>query len=1241
MKRKTFLLLLAFVACVPMMAQSVSMLNPTTAQVSLPEGQRLYLDFYGPNIVRLFQDPNGGILRNPEAKPEADILVQHPRRSVGELKLEGNSLITKAIKLDVDTKTGQISVWVEGKEVVRQTAPTVFAKGKVTVELSQLPEDYFYGGGCQNGRFSHRGEIIKIVNDNNWVDGGVASPNPFYWSTRGYGVMWHTFAPGQYDFGRTDAQKTILSHETSYLDLFLMVNDGASALLNDYYQLTGYPVLLPKFGFYQGHLNAYNRDYWTEAENGFMVYEDGKRYNESQKDNGGIRESLNGEKNNYQFSARAAIDRYLDNDYPLGWFLPNDGYGAGYGQTETLDGNVQNLKEFGDYARSKGVEIGLWTQSDLHPKEGIEALLQRDIVKEVRDAGVRVLKTDVAWVGAGYSFGLNGVADVAQIMPYYGGNARPFIITLDGWAGTQRYAGIWSGDQTGGQWEYIRFHIPTYIGCGLSGQPNVSSDMDGIFGGKHTPVNVRDFQWKTFSPMQLNMDGWGSNPKYPQALGEPSASINRWYLKLKSRLMPYTYSIAREAVHGKPMIRAMFLEEENPYTLGKATQYQFMYGPSFLVAPIYKETRSDKEGNDVRDGIYLPHGEWVDYFTGDVYQGGRIINDFPAPLWKLPVLVRRGAIVPTHKSTNTPAEADAKLRCYDLYPGVGNTEFREYDDDGKTQAYLSGECVTTLVQQRMSPEGDFLLNILPAQGNYKGYEPRKATQLRIYCSQEPSKLVVKSLGKKISLSRVEDYKTWLQTPNSYYFGNSDLEYMTIKALMINLEETDVTQGAVSVEIKDLFVDKADRLLKQTGTLAAPACRFAEENVQAYTLTPSWDKVDNADYYEILFEDQVYSTILQQSYTLEDLIPETAYEIKVRAVNAAGASEWAEVKAVTKADPLEHAIRGIRGEASCENQPGQQIGKLFDFDEGSTWHTAWGAKAVPFEMIIDLKSVNKLDKMQYMPRPDAGNGTILQGKVSYSMNRQEWTSVGEFDWKRSGDVKQIDFPGNPTARYIRLEVTKALGDFGSGQQIYVFRVPDSEYYIPGDINQDGRIDENDLTSYMNYTGLRKGDGDFEGYISKGDLNGNGLIDAFDISSVAVELDGGISAKKTVSVAGNVTLSAGKKEYKAGEEVVLTVKGQNMAGVNALSFALPYDASVIEYAGIDAPALSGMYNMTYDRLHTSGQKALYPTFVNLGEKSPVEGTLDLMMIRFKVRKNVKFDLQIKDGMLVDKRFGVVKF
>lgn len=71
-------------------------------------------------------------------------------------------------------------------------------------------------------------------------------------------------------------------------------------------------------------------------------------------------------------------------------------------------------------------------------------------MKEVRDAGVWVLKTDMARVGAGCSFGLNGIADVACIMTCCGNDSRPFIISLDRWAGKQRYAGIWIGGQTGG-----------------------------------------------------------------------------------------------------------------------------------------------------------------------------------------------------------------------------------------------------------------------------------------------------------------------------------------------------------------------------------------------------------------------------------------------------------------------------------------------------------------------------------------------------------------------------------------------------------------------------------------------------------------------------------------------------------------------------------------------------------------------------------------------------------------------
>lgn len=864
-------------------------INPTTVDVLFANQQRMTIDFYGENIFRVFQDNSGGIIRDPEAKPEAQILVDQPRRKVSGLSVDEKegyiTLTTAQVRIELNKQTGLMKVFnpLTGKCVIEEVAPVVFGPKEVTVTLKENPEEYFYGGGVQNGRFSHKGKVIAIENQNSWTDGGVASPAPFYWSTNGYGMMWYTFRKGEYDFGATEKNTVKLSHNSSYLDIFYMVNDGAVSLLNDFYQLTGNPVLLPKFGFYEGHLNAYNRDYWKEDEKG-ILFEDGKRYKESQKDNGGIKESLNGEKNNYQFSARAVIDRYKNHDMPLGWLLPNDGYGAGYGQTETLDGNIANLKSLGEYARKNGVEIGLWTQSDLHPKEGVSALLQRDIVKEVRDAGVRVLKTDVAWVGAGYSFGLNGVADVGHIMPYYGNDARPFIISLDGWAGTQRYAGIWSGDQTGGEWEYIRFHIPTYIGSGLSGQPNICSDMDGIFGGKNAAVNIRDFQWKTFTPMQLNMDGWGANEKYPHALGEPATSINRMYLKLKSELMPYTYSFAREAVDGMPLIRAMFLDYPNEYTYGTATRYQYMYGTDFLVAPVYQNTKADKEGNDIRNGIYLPEGTWIDYFSGEKYEGNRILSNFDTPVWKLPVFVKNGAIIPMTQPNNNVSEIDPSLRIYEFYPNR-HTATVEYDDDGVTEAYRQEKSVSTLIESNVDAKNRVTITIHPTAGSFDGFVKDKKTELRINVTEKPKKLTARINNKKVKLTEVstaaellngENVFWYEETPNLNKFATKGSEFEKVvitknPLLHIKLGSTDITANRIELDVEGFRFEPADRNLVSNGTLSAPQnAQVSEQNREAYTLQPTWDKVPNADYYEIEFDGMLYTTIRDTHLLFEDL-----------------------------------------------------------------------------------------------------------------------------------------------------------------------------------------------------------------------------------------------------------------------------------------------------------------------------------------------------------------------------------
>lgn len=1246
------LLLGTLVAAAPALAATandvtgIRRINNTTAEVMLSDGHTLTVDFYGPSIFRLFQDNSGGIVRDPEASPEAKILTNNPRRDVGKLTVSSDdqkvSVSTANVRVDFAKKGALVSVTDLRRQhtVVSQTEPTLFERGKTTLTLSQQPNEWFYGGGVQNGRFSHRGEKIDIVNTNSWTDGGVCSPAPFYWSTGGYAVMCHTFKQGAYDFGKTRKGEVTISHDTPYMDVFVMVDERPVQLLDDYYQLTGNPVLLPKFAFYEGHLNAYNRDYWKETDdtNRGILFEDGKRYTESQKDNGGIKESLNGEKDNYQFSARAVIDRYLNADMPLGWVLPNDGYGAGYGQTSTLDGNIANLKSFGDYARKKGVEIGLWTQSNLHPIDSIPALLQRDIVKEVRDAGVRVLKTDVAWVGAGYSFGLNGIADVGQIMPYYGSDARPFIITLDGWAGTQRYAGVWTGDQKGGEWEYIRFHVPTYIGAGLSGMSNITSDMDGIFGGKNMEVNIRDFQWKAFTPMQLNMDGWGANPKYPQALGEPATSINRNYLKLKAAMLPYTYSCAYEAVAGQPLIRAMFLDYPSDFTHSAATKYQYMYGPSMLVAPIYQPTQADAQGNDIRNGIYLPEGQWIDYFTGDVYEGGRILNNFDAPIWKLPLFVKAGAIVPMNRPNNNIYEVNTAERIFDIWP-AGHSEFTLYDDDGNTEAYLRGEHATTKVTSELDAKGNLAITICPTEGNYDGMVKEKTTLVRINTTARPKSVRAIIGKKKVTLTEGEGANTWryVERPQLNQFSTQGTDMAKVEVtknpvIEVNLAKGDIITDETTIEVKGFVYDKpATRMLTNHGTLSAPVA--TDTKVAPYTLTPTWKAVDNADYYEIRFNSMIYSTIRNNSLLFEDLQPGTDYTFELRAVNADGHSEWTTINAKTDKNPLEFAVHGITATNTAKDMPGFGIHRLFDFQEsGDIWHTHYSEKAVPFTVTMDLHATITLDKMQYVPRADAGNGTILEADIFTSKDGKTWQAVGTQKWERTPAKKNVTFTDHEQARYIRMDVKKALGDFGSGAELYVFRQPGTKVLIPGDVNQDGKIDENDLTSYMNYTGLKKGDSDFDGYISNGDINGNGLIDAYDISNVATLLEGGVTEKDMRQPAGTITYTYNKAAYQAGDEVTVTVKGTGLQAVNALSLVMPYDLKTMQYTKTDPVAVKDMRNMTYDRHHTDGSQVLYPTFVNIGQQPTIEGSATLFVIHFKALRAFRAPKASAKGMLV---------
>ena len=654
-------------------------------------------------------------------KPEAEIL-------------EDTSSVTVQCgrtRIVFDKEKALMTVYAGERKVMEEAKSLEFTSEETVQTLLRGENEHFYGGGTQNGRFVHTGRKIQIVNESAWMDGGVASPNPFYYTTGGYGVLRNTFSDGLYDFGESDADVVTAAHKEHHFSAYYFVteNEGGRQIVMDllraYYHVTGNPLLLPEYGFYEGHLNCYNRDAWSEEagdkewnvkgteshlNEGITHYESGMatgyRLSEGQHS-----ESLNGETPTvatenypenvdtpYEYSARAVLDKYLLYDMPLGYFLPNDGYGGGYGQNgyyvqggvledgssseeriAAVDANVENLARFTEYANKRGVASGLWTESNLSPDSDEKTYwhLLRDFRKEVTRGGATTLKTDVAWVGPGYSFQLNGVKTAYDIVTT-SENFRPNIISLDGWAGSQRFNSVWSGDQTGGNWEYIRFHIPTYIGSSLSGNPNIGSDMDGIFGGKPL-IAARDYQWKSFTPQMLNMDGWGSYMKAPFTFGDPYTGINRMYMKMKSMLMPYIYTCAVSASNletgnedtGLPMVRAMFLEyPDDEYAYSRSMQYQFMLGSSILVAPVYQNVAGDEMGNDVRNHIYLPDPEqiWVDYLTGELYQGGQVLNNFDVPLWKLPVFVKQGAILPMYEANNTPDAVKKEHRIVEVWP---------------------------------------------------------------------------------------------------------------------------------------------------------------------------------------------------------------------------------------------------------------------------------------------------------------------------------------------------------------------------------------------------------------------------------------------------------------------------------------------------------------------------------------------------------------------------------------------
>jgi alpha-glucosidase (family GH31 glycosyl hydrolase) len=396
---------------------------------------------------------------------------------------------------------------------------------------------------------------------------------------------------------------------------------------------------------------------------------------------------------------------YLGTGYcPAGW---NTGHGSLEFNPKTFDQPQQMIQQLHDQHFKVVLHVNQAPQG-LH---GLSMTETSDEPLHIRNywakhSPVYALGVDGWWPDDGDE--LPQEARLARHRCYYEGplldkaDVRPWSLHRTGCAGVQRYGGwIWSGDPES-RWATLAAHVAVGLNHSLSLSPFWGSDIGGFV---PTPeltgeLYVRWFQFGTFCAIfrshgrtwHLRLPwGWNTGEYGPiESPGKPDESelhnaavepICRNYLNLRYRLLPYNYTLAREAHDtGMPMMRAMWLHypaDRQAVACGD----QYLWGRDILVAPIV-------EKGAVQRSIYLPTGDWYDWWTGEKIAGGRTISR-QVDLATLPLYIRAGAVLPldpVRQYTDEPVSEPTTLR---IYTGADG-QFTLYDDDGTSLDYLRG-----------------------------------------------------------------------------------------------------------------------------------------------------------------------------------------------------------------------------------------------------------------------------------------------------------------------------------------------------------------------------------------------------------------------------------------------------------------------------------------------------------------------------------------------------------------------
>ncbi len=667
-----------------------------------------------------------------------------------------------------------------------QSGGHVAIGGQRTMHYSLAPGEHLYGTGERGHALDLRGEAFDC--ENRAIYGYGQAPEtmninvPFYMSSKGYGLFIDTPWTGRFDLGESRTNYQSFTCNGGELRYYFIVGEDYGEILEQYTWLTGRQPLPPKWslGYIQSKYGYRNETEVRELANQFRTREipaDGIILDLYWFENMG----------DYAWNTSA---------FPNPAQMINDLTDDGFNTVLITEPYFNEYSDNYSYLYDNPENVGHWENGDPfvienHWSCGCDALLVDATCPDMQDWWQDKYETLLAdgiagfWTDLGEPenhpwemqhalgsrdevhniYNLLWAETVADAFETARPTERVFNLTRSGYAGIQRYGvNTWSGDVSR-TFEGLAAQRAMLLNMGLSGIAYHSSDLGGFTGTTSPELYIRWMQFGAFNPV-MRAHGYDNHGTEPWAFGDEAEEIVSEFIRLRYRLMPYSYSLAYENhLHGTPIVRPLFYEFPNDPNVADYDE-AFMYGPNILVAPVVQDRQRNKS-------VYLPDGEWVSYWDDRVYYGEQTVT-VPATLDQMPIFIRQGSVIPMQSDEQYVDETSLDTLFLKLYPGTYVWNYLDlYEDDGITTNYESGASAVTSISAEYwelytSATGDmgFMVSIDPTEGTYEGLVEDRVYMVETHnVVAEPRSII----GGDESMEGFDSMEELLDAGEGYYY----------------------------------------------------------------------------------------------------------------------------------------------------------------------------------------------------------------------------------------------------------------------------------------------------------------------------------------------------------------------------------------------------------------------------------------------------------------------------------------